>query len=125
MGRFTRGQALTEAALTLPLLLLFLLGAADLGRAFTVFASLANAAREGARYCALHPGDTIGTRARVSAELDGLVGVDTSVTACPNAARGQPVTILAQSTFTPFTPVIGAIVGGPIVIEAPASMVVW
>src|SRR5688500_18464229 len=91
------GQALVEAALTLPLLLLFLLGAADLGRAFTAYAAIANAAREGARYCALHPGDAAGTRARVSAELDGLVAVDTGVTTCATAARGAEVTVRVQT----------------------------
>ncbi len=45
-----RGQSLTEFALMAPLLVLVLLGAIDLGRAYFAYVSITNAAREGARY---------------------------------------------------------------------------
>ncbi len=45
-----RGQSLTEFALMAPLLVLVLLGAVDLGRAYFAYVSITNAAREGARY---------------------------------------------------------------------------
>ncbi|HAF10804.1 MAG TPA: hypothetical protein DCK98_12090 [Chloroflexi bacterium] len=50
-GRDT-GQSLVEVALALPLLLLILLGVADLGRAFYYTTAVASAARQGAAYVA-------------------------------------------------------------------------
>ena len=44
------GQSLTEFALALPMLILILLGALDLSRLFEAKVTVANAAREGARY---------------------------------------------------------------------------
>jgi hypothetical protein len=116
---------MVEAALVLPLLLLFLVGIADVGRAFTTSLALANAAREGARHCALHPGDSAGTRARAAAELGDHVVADVAAVTCPTAPRGQPVTVAVAATFTPLTPYVSTLAGGPIRIEAPATMVVW
>jgi Flp pilus assembly protein TadG len=48
-----RGQAIVELALTLPLLLLVLLGIFDFGLMFQRFEVVANAAREGARVAVL------------------------------------------------------------------------
>ncbi len=119
------GQALVELALMLPVLALILLGILDLGRVFTTFIALANAAREGARYCALHPGDTPGTRARVAGELDGRVAADTSATACAAGAPGDSITVTVAGSFTPLTPYVSKLIGGPITMQAPATMVVW
>ena len=46
------GQSLVEVALALPLLLLILIGLADLGRAFYYTTAIASAARQGAAYVA-------------------------------------------------------------------------
>ena len=48
-------QSLTEFALILPVLMLILLGVVDFGRVFYYWTSIANAAREGARYGTTHP----------------------------------------------------------------------
>ena len=45
----SRGQSTVEFALLLPILILIVIGATDLGRAYHVTITLANAAREGAR----------------------------------------------------------------------------
>ena len=116
---------MAEFALMLPLLLLLLLGVIDLGRICSVQVALANAVREGARYCALHAGDTPGTRARIRSELDGRVAVDTSSTVCSLAPPGSAVTVTAAASFTPITPFISSIVGNPVIVRAPATMVVW
>jgi TadE-like protein/PKD domain len=50
-----RGQALSEFAITLPVLFLVLLGALDFGRVFYGWVELNNMARIGANYAALHP----------------------------------------------------------------------
>jgi len=119
------GQSLVEMALILPTITLILMGVIDLGRLFYTYEALANAAREGARYCALHPGDTSGTRSRIAGELDTLVVADTSSTQCLNTPKGDPVTVSVQATFTPATPLIRTITGESMTITTSATMVVW
>ena len=119
------GQAVVEFALALPLLLALLMGITDVGRMVNMKIALANAAREGARYCALHPGDAAGTRARVAGEAAARVGAVAAVDVCPATPRGQPVTVTASATFTPITPYVQQIAGASIQISAPATMVVW
>lgn len=51
------GQALVETALLLPILLILLVGAVDLGRAFFGWVNLHQAARVAANYAATHPQD--------------------------------------------------------------------
>jgi Flp pilus assembly protein TadG len=53
------GQSLVEIALTLPLLLITLLGMVDAGRAYVYTTAVTNAAREGAYYYAKTSGATI------------------------------------------------------------------
>lgn len=48
-----KGQSLVEMALVLPILLLLFMGIMDFGRMLFLYAQLANAAREGARYGAV------------------------------------------------------------------------
>lgn len=55
------GQGLVEFALILPILLLLVLGALDLGRAFFVKVVLENSAREGAYYMVYNTSDGIKT----------------------------------------------------------------
>ena len=45
-----RGQALAEFALVLPLVLLFIAGIVEMGRAWNIKQAVTDAAREGARY---------------------------------------------------------------------------
>ena len=54
--RRTRGQALVEFALVIPVFLALLLGMIDLGRAVWAADSLASAAREAARFAIVHGG---------------------------------------------------------------------
>ena len=94
-GRLRRaeaGQAVVEFALIVPLLALITMGILDFGRVFYTYEALANAAREGARYCALHPGTPHGTRARVAGELGGRVTPDLAATTCPSASTLDPAT---------------------------------
>lgn len=58
-SQHTAGQSLVEFALVLPVLLLLVLGALDLGRLFSTKITLTNAAREGANYLARHPTDAL------------------------------------------------------------------
>ena len=68
------GQELVEFAIILPLLLLIVFGAVDLGRLFHAYITISNAAREGARYGIIYPEDTAGilTITRREAQASGL-----------------------------------------------------
>lgn len=59
-----------EAALILPIFLVLVLGIFEFGRAFNIQVSLSEAARESARYTAVH-----GTKAGFTAEAAQAVGV--------------------------------------------------
>ena len=68
---FQNGQSLIEFALVLPVLLLILLGALDLGRVSNTYVGITNASREGARYGASYPTDTPGIQLRTRQEAAG------------------------------------------------------
>lgn len=55
-GRRDRGQALLEFALILPIFVVAILGMVDVGRAIWANNAVANAAREAARFAAVHGG---------------------------------------------------------------------
>jgi len=131
-----RGQSLVEFALMLPILLLLLLGAIDLGRAFHSSISITNAAREGAFYGASKPTDSSGIATRVRQEL-GLAASDASVsvsTACsaPACARStgtdwastETITVEAQTDFNFLTPFMNDFFGGSLDLEADATAVI-
>ena len=54
ISRSDRGQELAEFAIVLPFLFLIMFGTLDLGRLFHAAITIANVAREGARYAGLH-----------------------------------------------------------------------
>ena len=92
--RTERGQAIVELALTLPLLLLVVLGIFDFGLMFQRFEIVTNAAREGARVGVL-PDYTDPHQAEVHAEnylhYSGLPGTTAVNTAgCPLGAALSP-----------------------------------
>ncbi len=71
------GQSLVEFALVLPILLLLIIGAMDIGRMFYIKVALTNAAREGANYLAYHVSEEIdadfsGTYEAIKAEAESL-----------------------------------------------------
>ena len=69
------GQSLLELAIVLPILILIVLGALDLGRAFFTVIIISNASREGARYLVQHPLEStigyMGTKGAAVAEATG------------------------------------------------------
>lgn len=77
-----QAQSLVEFALTLPFLLLFLLGAVDLGRLFHVYVTITNASREGARYGIVKPTDASGIQdhAIQEASLSGVSLTSSDIT---------------------------------------------
>jgi Flp pilus assembly protein TadG len=69
--RDEHGQSLVEFAFMLPILILVLAAAVDLGRAYYTYVAITNAAREGARFGASNPSNTSGVRDRVRNEIQG------------------------------------------------------
>lgn len=85
MRRDDRGQSLVEVALSLPLLLVVVIGIIDIGRVYAFEASVTNAAREAAAYAARDPqapADDICQRARDELGIGSgaCVGSDLSIT---------------------------------------------
>lgn len=104
-GFFTReaGQSLVEIALALPILLLVLLGLADLGRAFYYTTAVASAARQGAAYVAAtaSPDASALTQKACSAtgiNPSGSCATLTATTPCPGPTP-PPGSVSVQVTY--------------------------
>lgn len=99
--RTERGAVAVEMAMLLPLLLLIVMGTIEFGRVLNVQISMTQAAREGARYAAIHhadPGLNV-TAATLAAapSLSGLpVGVANDASSC---AAGANVTVTTTVTL--------------------------
>lgn len=124
-GHREGGQAAVELALLLPLLILILMGCIDLGRAFTVWLTLANGAREGARYGCDHPSDTSWIKALTLNEiagegLNGPVGID--VATPEGMASGNRIAVTTSYTMPVMTFVLFG--GQPVPIRARIEMVI-
>ena len=107
-----KGQSLVEVALALPVLILILAGALDLGRLYYVTVALTDAAGEGATYAAINPHDTAEIVSRAQAASGGLVQIEPGNVAidCPVVAAGMPVTVTVSYDFTIATPLVNMIV---------------
>lgn len=124
------GQGVVELALSLPLLLLLLLGTIDIGRVFFDYVQLRNATREGAGYGARLPTDTAGITTRVNRH--GIPADTTISIACTGdctTTNGVPngvgtIEVTASHTFTPITTAFLQSWFGidPITISAKSSM---
>lgn len=115
----TSGQSLVEAALIFPILVTFLLGAADLSRVARATISVSNAAKAGVQY-AVQSGftaqDTSGISSAAAAEAPNLSLTTTSTiscvcsdgsastcanTDCQNSHMVEKVTVTTSATVTP------------------------
>lgn len=107
-----KGQSLVELALTLPVLVLILVGVLDLGRLYMGYVALTNAAREGARYAIDHPTDTTGIQNQAVAEINGtglphLTASNISVSS-GGTDSGNPITVTVSYPFPLVTPFLFA-----------------
>lgn len=108
------GQELVEFALILPLLLLLLLGIIEVGRLVFSYNTIANAAREGARYSIVAPENLAGIDVATRRLIIGL--------ACDPLEIPPPVvteTTVAQTVRCKFKTVIGNFI--PALAEVPLS----
>ena len=95
----SRGQALVETALVLPLLLLLIVGLFDVGRAVWLSNTLATAVREGSRYGVVH-GALSGAPTGPGSATYTPPDTDTAITAhVRNYATGVPSTLTVKSTW--------------------------
>src|ERR1700736_2908860 len=90
-SRRTRGQALVEFAITLPVLIALVAGVIELGRGYTFAVATSDAARDAARYVA---GKTPTTNGPGLANMCSLVTADlaaiTSNITCPTQVNHAP-----------------------------------
>lgn len=120
--RRSRGQALVEFALAIPIFLVLLFGLVDIGRLVYVNNAISQAAREGARYGAVQ-----GRSATAAARTDVRTHTISVLAAVPQpavsvsceragasvgACRTNDVLVVSVSSpVAMFTPVIGQLVG--------------
>ena len=104
--RRDRGQAVIELALTLPLLLVIVLGVFDFGLMFQKYEVVTNAAREGARVGVLPDYTPALARARALdyMAVGGLTGAPRgSVDSCAGALAPSEICVSAVIGTTPIT----------------------
>jgi Flp pilus assembly protein TadG len=112
------GQGLVEFALILPVLMLIVFGVLDLGRLFHAAITVANSAREGARYGTLNPppdnNPSIIAAALAEAENSGInIPPGNISVSCPLGCNsGNPVRVTVEYDFQL---IIGIVFGNPII----------
>lgn len=102
-----RGAVAVEMAIVLPVLLLILLGIIEFGRAYNVQVSLTQAAREGARYAAIHHDESgLDVQGKALAAAPALTGLPVSVTdnasSCSSGSDVQVTASVALPSLTGF-----------------------
>jgi Flp pilus assembly protein TadG len=85
----SRGQALVETAIALPILLMLGLVTFDVGRAIYAHIALTEATQEGAFYGAFEPGGNIVQRVKTSSDHVWVTGATVSVTCTTSPAPGE------------------------------------
>ncbi len=126
---------MVEFVIVLPVLLLLVMMALDLGRVFLAAVTINNTARVGARYAATYP-EAWGTtpdpvrqasyETRISTEWQDI-DCDKQ-TPIPGPAFGgtltigQPVSVTLTCTFHVLTPIIGDIIGNTLVLQGVSTI---
>jgi Flp pilus assembly protein TadG len=128
-----RGQAMVEFALVLPILVLIIFGLVDLGRAVYVNNSLAEAARDGARYGSVQARSyDAARRADVAAWIEDRLEAVPNATVTVECTPASPalgctvndiLVVTVSSDLDMITPLIGGIVG-PLGLESRSEVIV-
>lgn len=130
--RSSRGSAAVELAITLPLLVAFLFGAVDFGRAFYAYVSVSSAAHEAAVYTARYQdapaAQTLATV--IAGESSGFLAVRLTPAATstgnttlsgPSVVPGDAVDMARVQLTYSFRPVVPIPFAGPISVSAAAA----
>lgn len=108
-------SSMIELALTLPVLLMLILGVFDLGLGLRIYGGLTNAAYEGTRWLTTHPTDIDGTMARIAAEA-GMVDVpeaELEITLIPAQSSYQISDTVTIRVHYEYPALFGALTGFP------------
>jgi Flp pilus assembly protein TadG len=125
-SHLSKGQALAEFAIIVPILLLLTAITIDFGRVYYFDLSIRDASFAAARYAGMNPFDDAGIKnAAVSAAPSGVlttavVSISTPAnTTCNGTSRvsGCPMTITVTYTFQPVTPIVAQFVGSSITLS--------
>jgi Flp pilus assembly protein TadG len=133
-----RGSAMIEAAISLPILLVLMVGIFEVGRAYQTWQILTNAAREGARM-SVSPSSTVSTTTALIRHYmkDGqlpkfatasvVVNKGASIDLGGTSVGASAVTVDYPFEFIMLQPVVrlvapGATVGGPLTMRASTIM---
>ena len=118
----SRGQALVEFAIALPIFLMLMMAVFDLGRGIYMYNGVAEAARELARVTSVHTGNTLGGSPETAAVLATqkalipslgnptftCVDIDgSSITA--TCVAGMQVKVVIAASYAPVTPVLSMV----------------
>ncbi len=107
----SRGQALVEMALILPILCLLIFGMFDLARVFNVYLVATESSRVGARAAVLGHDDTY-VKSTVVSSGAAINLLETNVTIlAPSRARGEPITVVVTKDVIPVTPFYSSFLG--------------
>jgi len=133
----SKGQSLVEFAIMIPVLLLIIGGALDLGRLFYAHVAIENAAKEGALYGATNPGcdvaksgcnDPETVRSHVENESVGIPAVTTTSVCSSGSVEscqpGDTYRVTVTSPFTMVTPILVPLLGGTLQLESSATALV-
>jgi len=123
------GQTLIEFALTMPMLLLVVMGVFDLGRGIYYYSAIHNASREGARYGAVNHCDTDGIKTAAKLMAIGLgdsLEVKDPVTYFTPTGRADRIVVTVEYTFETVTPLVGVFLGddGSVLLESKARQLI-
>lgn len=124
------GQSLVELALSLPLLLVLLVGVGDVARVYAYTIAVSNAAREAAMLAVREPESDAARVAQRACDEMGLVPygdpcpAELSVTTVPSPSFGEDATVEVRYAFTPILASLTQrlFTFGPIAVRAHATM---
>ena len=105
--RDERGAALVEFALILPILVLFLFGIVEFGRAYSARIQLTSAVREGARAVALGDDGVAATQAGAPGLSPALATSQINANSCTGPAAPPNATVSATYPFDYTIPLFG------------------
>lgn len=103
--RQEKASGLVEFALILPILVLMVMGVFDVGRGYVTYITLANGAREGARWLSTHGKDDNVldmTRTHILSEASQVDLINDEITITPSKASydaGDEITVLIDHAY--------------------------